>query len=33
VGITSDKPLFAVLFTTYEASETDHATVTDRARG
>jgi hypothetical protein len=33
VGITSDKPLFAVLFTTYEASEADHATVTDRARG
>lgn len=33
MGITSDKPLFAVLFITYEAAETVHATVTDRARG
>jgi hypothetical protein len=32
-GITPDKPLFAILYATYEAAETARDTVTDRARG
>src|SRR4051794_17597915 len=32
-GITSEKPLFPVLMTVWEASETAHAAATDGARG